>query len=124
MKFRLLFLLLCIALFTDLTSCRPSPRTITQVSGKTAYQGMGMENALITVYRQEPSGWQKQTETNSGYHGSFRFSVPEGTYRLVARTEVRMGTKRIPVEGTVNNLRIQGPGGRIDRVVITLQASP
>jgi len=97
---------------------------MTQVSGKTVYKGMGVENVSITVYRQEPPGWQKHIETRSGYHGSFVFNAGDGNYRLVARTEIRVGTEQVSMEGTVNNFRIEGPGGRVDRVVISLQATP
>jgi hypothetical protein len=97
---------------------------MTQVSGKTAYNGMGMENVLITVYRQEQPCWQQHDDTRSGYHGSFIFSAPDGTYRLVARTDIRMGTRTVRLEGAVDNLVIQKHGGRIDRVVINLLESP
>jgi hypothetical protein len=85
---------------------------------------MGMENVLIAVYRQEQSGWQQHIDTRSGYHGSFIFSAPEGIYRLVARTEIKMGTRKVRLEGTADNLAIQKHGGRIDRVVISLLESP
>jgi len=97
---------------------------MTQVSGKTVYNGMGMENVLIAVYRQEQPGWQQHIDTRSGYHGSFIFNAPEGIYRLVASAEIKMGTRNVRLEGAVDNLVIQKHGGRIDRVVISLLESP
>lgn len=123
MKSRILIAGLLLILFLGLYGCRLSPHTTTLVSGKTVHKGMGMENVLIAVYRLEPSGWQKQMETRSGYHGTFRFTATVGSYRLVARKELSVGRGKIPLEGIVNNLRIREGGGRIDRVVIDLKAT-
>lgn len=102
-------------------SCRPAPRELAVVSGKTVYKGMGLENAQVHVFRWEPLGWRHYTDTASGYHGSFLFYAPQGRYRLAADTTVKLQTDEIRLEGTLERLEIGASVRRVDRVVVQLR---
>lgn len=102
-------------------ACRPSPRSLATVSGKTVHRGMALEGVDIEVYRWGEPGWKRFTDTKSGYHGSFVFAAPRGTYRLLARTTIEIGSESVVLEGTLEPLRVKEPGTRIDRVVIELE---
>ena len=124
---RLLLTTLSVILTLALTlpSCRPSPRTLVAVSGKTVYQGMALEGVNIAIYRWEKIAWNHYADTQSGYHGSFRFDVPAGKYNLVAKAALWSGSLKTQLEGRkIVKLEIDGPGERMDRVVIEMSKAP
>ena len=99
---------------------QPSPRKFTLVSGKTVYGKMAMEDAYLEIRRLEESRWHYFSDTRSGYHGSFRVHLPPGTYSLRADKTLRVGQEEVLVTGTLDDLRVDEPGGRIDQVVILM----
>jgi len=109
-------LLVLFALF----GCHPSPRSLTLVSGKTVYGDMALEDVHIEMFRREQTRWRYFSETRSGYHGSFRIHLPTGVYRITASKTLRIGHDEIQVTGKLEDLKVENPGGRIDRVVILM----
>ena len=65
-----------------------SPRSLTVATGKVVYGTMAMEGAEITVLKVEGEKWKVVEESRSGYHGSFRLHLGEGTYRIEASTTI------------------------------------
>ena len=103
-----------------LFACHPSPRNLTLVSGKTVYGNLALEDVHLEIHRWEESGWDYHGETRSGYHGSFRLHLPSGEYSITARKTIRIGQGEVLVTGTLEDLKIEKPGGRIDQVVILM----
>jgi hypothetical protein len=104
-----------------LAACRPSPRSLTAVSGKTIYRSMALEDVTIEVYRWQSLDKEPLIRTKSGYHGSFIFYLPEGRYRLLARKVVRLGSREVKMEGEIDILRVEGAGGRMDRLLVVME---
>ena len=103
-----------------LVACHPSPRNLTLVSGKTVYGNLALEDVHLEIHRWEEFGWDYHGETRSGYHGSFRLHLPPGEYRITARKTIRIGQGEVSVTGTLEDLNVEKPGGRIDQVVIRM----
>ncbi len=103
-----------------LFACHPSPRNLTLVSGKTVYGNLALEDVHLEIHRWEESGWDYHGETRSGYHGSFRIHLPSGTYSFTASKTIRIGRDEVPVTGTLDELKVEEAGGRIDQVVIRM----
>jgi len=90
------------------------------VSGKTVYGDLALEDVHIEIYRWEKSGWDHFSDTKSGYHGSFRVYMPQGTYSFRASKTIRVNRGEILVTGTLEELKVEKTGGRIDQVVILM----
>ena len=103
-----------------LAACHPSPRDLTLVSGKTIYGDLALEDVHIESYRWDQSQWRHFSDTRSGYHGSFRIHLPDGKYRLQASTTIRLGNDEFSLSGTLEDLKVERDGGRIDQVVIRM----
>lgn len=103
-----------------LVACHPTPRKLTVVTGKTVYGDLALEGTRIEVSRWENSGWRYLSETQSGYHGSFRIHLPPGTYLLKTSASIRMGDAEIALSGTMENLVIKEAGGRMDQIVVEM----
>jgi hypothetical protein len=103
-----------------ITACHPSPGKMTVVTGKTVYGDLAMEDVTIETHMWEESGWKYLGKTRSGYHGSFRLHLSPGEYRITARKTIRRGQGEVLVTGILEDLKVEKPGGRIDRVVILL----
>ena len=103
-----------------MSGCHPSPRDLTVVSGKTIYGNLALEDVHIEIFSREQARWTYVSDTRSGYHGSFRVHLPPGEYRITARKTIRIGQGEVLVTGTLEDLKIGKPGGRIDQVVILL----
>lgn len=86
------------------------------VSGKTAYNGMGVEDAEITA-----DDGRQMFRGKSGYHGSFILHLPEGTYELKA-TLTLPGAGRIG--GGVSSFAVPPGVPRLDKVTIEMQPLP
>ncbi len=110
----------CLLITFSLFGCHPSPRYLTLVSGKTVYGELALEETYIEVYRLEQSRWRYFSDTRSGYHGSFRIHLPDGKYRLQASTTIRLGNDDFSLSGTLEDLKVEKDGGRIDQVVIRM----
>lgn len=104
-----------------LAACHPSPRDLTLVSGKTVYGNLALEDVHLEIHRWEESGWDYHGETRSGYHGSFRIHLPPGTYSFTASKTIRIGREEVPLTGTLIDLEIAEPGGRVDQVIIRME---
>ena len=103
-----------------LAACHPTPGKLTVVTGKTAYGDLALEGVRIEVSRRENSGWRYHSDTMSGYHGSFRLHLPPGTYLFQARTMIRMGDDELALSGTLENIILKEPGGRMDQIIIKM----
>ncbi len=110
----------CLVVIFFLFGCHPSPRSLTLVSGKTVYGDMALEDVHLEIHKWEESGWDYHGETRSGYHGSFRLHLPSGEYRITARKTIRIGQGEAIVTGTLEDLKVEKPGGRIDQSIILM----
>ena len=109
----------CLLALIVLTACHPSPRSLTVVTGKVVYGTLAMEGAVLKVFRQE-DGWELVEESFSGYHGSFRLHLAEGTYRIEAGTTIRSGGATLRLSGVLDGLTVNRKKGRMDQVVVEL----
>ena len=114
------FLACCILVIIFLSGCHPSPRDLTVVSGKTVYGDLALEDVHIQIHKWEEAGWLYISDSRSGYHGTFRIHLPTGTYRITASKTIRVGKSDILVTGTLEELKVEKTGGRIDQVVILM----
>lgn len=109
------FLLALAALFCLFLSAAPpllaSEIRHTVVSGKVAWNQMGVEEANITATR----GGREEATFKSAYHGSWRVSLPPGVYTFTARYRVREG---LNLKGDLENVEVGGD--RIDQLMLIL----
>ena len=101
-------------------SCTQPSRSLTVVTGKVVSGTMAMEGADIKVLKVEGGKWKVVAESRSGYHGSFRLHLAEGTYRIEASTTMRSGDHLLTLAGALDPLIVDGKQRRIDQVVIEL----
>lgn len=92
------------------------------VSGKTAYGDLAVEEAQIVALGAGAPDGAPVASTRSGYHGSWVLRLPPGTYRLEARASLpAAGGATIQLFGALDGLVLEGPSGRVDRVVLRLE---
>jgi hypothetical protein len=111
-------------------ACSQPSRSLTVVTGKVTYGTLAMEGAVLKIYRMEngssfaeameDKNWKVVEESYSGYHGSFRLHLAEGTYRIEARTTMRSGDNLITLAGALDPLIVDGKRRRMDQMVIEL----
>jgi hypothetical protein len=110
----------CLLVIFSLFGCHPSPRNMTLISGKTVYGNLALEDVHIETYKWEQTRWRYFSDTRSGYHGSFRVHLPPGTYRFKAGKTIRIGQDEVMLTSTMDELKIEEAGGRIDQVVLIM----
>ncbi len=136
------FIFIAIAVLLSATaSCTQPSRSLTVVTGKVVYGTLAMEGAELKIYRQENGSsfakassytkvtadkpedkkWKVVEESRSGYHGSFRLHLAEGTYRIEANTTIRSGDDILHLSGVLVPLVVEGKRGRMDQVLISLK---
>jgi hypothetical protein len=116
------FIFIAIAVLLSATaSCTQPSRSLTVVTGKVVYGTLAMEGAEIRVYKVEGGKWKVVEESRSGYHGSFRLHLAEGTYRIEANTTIRSGDDILHLSGVLVPLVVEGKRGRMDQAVIRLK---
>jgi hypothetical protein len=126
------FIFIAIAVLLSATaSCTQPSRSLTVVTGKVVYGTLAMEGAELKIYRQENGSsfakatedkkWKVVEESRSGYHGSFRLHLAEGTYRIEANTTMRSGEDILHLSGVLVPLVVEGKRGRMDQAVIRLK---
>lgn len=101
-------------LISGCTQEEPSAQVV--VAGKTVYQGMGIEGAIVSAQRQGQS--TAADETLSTYHGSFMLHLSPGRYTLKSTALVPRGADDISVSGAVDGVVVEGE--RVDRITIEM----
>ena len=81
----------------------------TSLTGKTVYRGMGVEQVQIVA----AAGGREVGRTRSGYHGSWRLSLPPGRYLLSA-------TGRAGAVALTGRLEVEVAPGRRDQLLLEL----
>ena len=126
------FIFLAIAVLLSVaSSCTQPSRSLTVVTGKVVYGTLAMEGAELKIYRQENGSsfakatedkkWKVVEESRSGYHGSFRLHLAEGTYRIEANTTIRSGDDILHLSGVLVPLVVEGKRERMDQALIRLK---
>ncbi len=114
-------------LFLLQPACRPSPSSLTTVSGKTLFRelgpaaGMALEDVTIEVLRWKEGKWQPHVKTRSGYHGSFVVYLPAGKYLFVARTTLQRSSGDSELAGRLEGLTVSSTDRRLDQLVIEMR---
>ncbi|PLX42149.1 MAG: hypothetical protein C0609_09940 [Deltaproteobacteria bacterium] len=105
-------ILMTLAAFLAFSIWASAGETVT-VSGKTIFEGMGVEEVRILA---EGGGMKK--EFKSTYHGTFRVELPPGVYTLKARGAL----PGLELAGD-KSIEVKGGERRLDRVTIPLHGS-
>ena len=110
--------LLACLVFTP--SCAQGRPDLVEVTGKTVYWNMAIEDIRVRALRWHDGQWREYASSRSGYHGSFVVRVPPGRYRLEANGEIFLGVRKVVLEGYAELPDIRPATRRVDRVLIEL----
>ncbi len=91
-----------------------------EITGKTVYAGMAIEEVQVLVLRLDGDQWKESASGRSGYHGSFIVKTYPGMIRLEARGEIFRDNKKIPLAGRITTLEVPSGIRRMNRIVIEL----
>lgn len=91
-----------------------------EITGKTVYAGMAIEEVQVLVLRLDGDQWKESASGRSGYHGSFIVRTNPGMIRLEAKGEIFRDNKKIPLAGRITTLEVPSNIRRMNRVVIEL----
>lgn len=114
--------LILLAVTANAASCTLPSRSLTVVTGKVIYGTMAIEGAEIIVnkWNAQSEKWEMIEVSRSGYHGSFRLHLADGSYRLDAMTAVLSGGYDLELSGSLEPLNISKGMRRMDQLVIEL----